>query len=166
MTNSKHKVKQFTHSSVLPPQEAPVVIAEKRKLLFCKCTHAMFMKCNTPCSQDGQTPLHMAASGRLDGDLEGRLACIALLLSYKANMELPDKVLLLNPFIHPSIHAWMHSFVHAFIRPSIHPSIYPSIHVFVQSFIHFTHSLTHAFIHSFIHLVTFLSLGSGMYGSG
>lgn len=37
----------------------------------------------------------MAASGRLDGDLEGRLACIALLLSYKANMELPDKVLLL-----------------------------------------------------------------------
>ncbi|KAL0053789.1 hypothetical protein WJX82_010789 [Trebouxia sp. C0006] len=42
--------------------------------------------------EDGQTPLHMAASGRLDGDLEGRLACIALLLSYKANMELPDKV--------------------------------------------------------------------------
>ncbi len=43
--------------------------------------------------QDGQTPLHMAASGRLDGDLEGRLACIALLLAAKANMELPDKVL-------------------------------------------------------------------------
>lgn len=42
--------------------------------------------------QDGQTPLHMAASGRLDGDLEGRLACIALLLSCKANLELPDKV--------------------------------------------------------------------------
>ena len=44
------------------------------------------------CMQDGQTPLHMAASGRLDGDLEGRLACIALLLSSKANVELPDKV--------------------------------------------------------------------------
>lgn len=42
--------------------------------------------------QDGQTPLHMAASGRLDGDLEGRLACIAFLLSFKANVELPDKV--------------------------------------------------------------------------
>lgn len=42
--------------------------------------------------QDGQTPLHMAASGRLDGDLDGRLACIALLLSSKANVELPDKV--------------------------------------------------------------------------
>ena len=43
--------------------------------------------------QDGQTPLHMAASGRMDGDLEGRLACMALLLAAKANMELPDKVL-------------------------------------------------------------------------
>lgn len=42
--------------------------------------------------QDGQTPLHMAASGRMDGDLEGRLACMALLLGGRANMELPDKV--------------------------------------------------------------------------
>jgi len=74
------------------------------------------MKSVSPCSQDGQTPLHMAASGRLDGDLEGRLACIALLLSYKANMELPDKVLLLNLFIHLSIHSSIHSFIHSFIR--------------------------------------------------
>ena len=36
----------------------------------------------------------MAASGRLDGDTDGRLACIALLLSSKANVELPDKVLI------------------------------------------------------------------------
>lgn len=42
--------------------------------------------------QDGQTPLHMTASGRMDGDLEGRLACMGLLLAAKANMELPDKV--------------------------------------------------------------------------
>ena len=42
--------------------------------------------------QDGQTPLHMAASGRLDGDLDGRLACITHLLAAKANLELPDKV--------------------------------------------------------------------------
>ncbi|KAL3149769.1 hypothetical protein ABBQ38_013595 [Trebouxia sp. C0009 RCD-2024] len=50
-------------------------------------------KANADCrDEDGQTPLHMAASGRLDGDLEGRLACIALLLSCKANLELPDKV--------------------------------------------------------------------------
>ncbi len=66
----------------------------------------------------------MAASGRLDGDLEGRLACIALLLSCKANMELPDKVLLFNPIIYPSIHACMHSLMH------------PSIHSFVRAFIH------------------------------
>ncbi len=84
------------------------------------------------CLQDGQTPLHMAASGRLDGDLEGRLACIALLLSYKANMELPDKVLLLNSFIHLFIHAFLHSFIHSFI----HPFILSFVRLFVHSSIH------------------------------
>ena len=65
----------------------------------------------------------MAASGRLDGDLEGRLACIALLLSYKANLELPDKVLLLNRLIHPSnafVHPFMHACIHLFVHLSIH----------------------------------------------
>lgn len=78
------------------------------------------MKSVSPCSQDGQTPLHMAASGRLDGDLDGRLACITLLLSYKANMELPDKVLLLNPFMYPSVHSFIS--IHSFFHSSIHPS--------------------------------------------
>lgn len=102
------------------------------------------MKYVSSCSQDGQTPLHMAASGRLDGDLEGRLACIALLLSYKANMELPDKVLLPS-FIHPSIHACMHSFMHSSVHPSIHAFVYSLFQSFVRPFIH-------SFIHLFIHL--------------
>ena len=61
------------------------------------CIHAVpGHRLNTCHVQDGQTPLHMAASGRLDGDMEGRLACITHLLAAKANLELPDKVLALH----------------------------------------------------------------------
>ncbi len=64
----------------------------------------------------------MAASGRLDGDLEGRLACIALLLSYRANMELPDKVLLLSfSFIRPFTHSFIHPFCCSFIQSNVFP---------------------------------------------
>ena len=102
----------------------------------------------------------MAASGRLDGDLEGRLACIALLLSYKANLELPDKVLLLNPFICPSTHLSIHSCMHACIQLFVHPFVHSFMLACFRSFIHsvsqslihsFTRSLIHSFTRSLIH---------------